>query len=113
MTYKGFVKTGKGIDSKRNNWEEIKNNFEFKPFKGTLNVFLNKEFSTSDFPCDFKIFDKFRFTRGLLKANSKEKKVYIGFKDNVPIVKMFFIVSDVKLRDELKLEDGDKVEVTL
>ena len=113
MTYKGFIKTGHGYDSKRENWDEVKDLFGGLMFNGTLNVKLYEEVKLDSVDYDFEVFDFFRVKKGVLKFNNVEKEVYVCFKFNIPVFPTFFIVSDVKLRDELKLEDGDTVEVIL
>jgi len=113
MIYKGFVKKGMGIDGKRDNWDEVKDLFDFEPYNGTLNESLNRKIKPENLNYNFKIFNKFKIIRGILKSNDKEKKVYVGYKEDFSKIIMFFIISDVKLRDELKLKDGDSVEVIL
>ena len=113
MKFTGRVTNGKGIDSKRKDWDIVKDYFGNKIFKGTLNVKLNKRFETKKLSCEFKIFDWFGVTKGLFIYKNVTKQVYIGYNFNSNYVFTFFIISDVKLRDELKLEDGDTVEVIL
>jgi CTP-dependent riboflavin kinase len=113
MIYKGFVKKGIGVDSKRDNWGSVKKLFDFKPYKGTLNISLHRTVDPSSLNYDFKIFNKFKVIKGVLKSHNKQKNVYVGYKEDFYRIIMFFIISDVNLRDELKLKDGDTVEVIL
>lgn len=113
MVFKGFIKQGMGIDSKRDNWDDVKDFFDFEPYKGTLNVSLDRSIKLENLNCDFKIFNKFNVVKGIIKSNDKKINVYLGYKEEFPRVIMFFIISHLNLRNELKLEDGDTVEVIL
>jgi hypothetical protein len=52
-------------------------------------------------------------TKGVLKVGNKEKDVYVGYQYNLGSLISLFLISENKLRDELKLKTGDKVEVIL
>ena len=113
MTLTGSVRKGYGIDSERTNWSETSNFFGFTPYNGTLNIHLDEKISISKLNYEFEIFDRFRVTKGLLKHKNKEIEVWVGYKYNMGSMMSLFLISEHRLRDELQLKTGDKVEVTL
>ena len=113
MILKGSVRDGSKFDSQRDNWGNTEEYFGFTPYNGTLNIYLEKKVSLNQLSYDQTIFDKFRVTKGVLKVGNKEKDVYVGYQYNLGSLISLFLISESKLRDELKLKTGDKVEVIL
>lgn len=113
MNIKGSVRDGSGYDSTRDNWEDTEWYFGFTPYNGTLNIHLEEKVGLNKLNYDFEIFNKFRVTKGVLKSGNREVDVWVGYQYNLGSLISLFLISDKKLRDELKLKTGDKVEVIL
>lgn len=102
--------------------EQCKSKFNFTPFFGTLNL----EITDEDIPFILKL--RKRAFKGLIPPDSgfcesKTLQVKIGningilvFPEeavNIHEKNILEVIAPVKIKDELNLKDGDKVEVTI
>lgn len=114
--FTGYVGSGRKYDSEKRVWENnLVNVLGYEPFKGTLNIAIRPKLTedelkeylvpspTSDFVCV------------LGTVNGKLCHLCYSNKkaDKNNEVSTMYVISDVKLRDKLKLKDKDKVDVRI
>lgn len=114
--FKGYVGSGRKYDSEQRVWNNnLINVLGYEPFKGTLNIAIRPKLTEDELkeylvpsPCS-----DFTCVLGTVKGKLchlcySNKKADLNNE-----VSTFYVISDVKLRDELNIKDKDKVDVRI
>lgn len=109
MTIRGIIVEGAMRDSTRDNWEEIELLTKEILYKGSLNIRLYNSVLIDDIKSIGEVWGDFLVSRG--KVNGKN--VYVCYKPYPNEVGTLFIFANCKLREHMKLENKEEVEVEL
>ena len=115
MELKGYVGKGKGYDSNKREWHEgLEQLLGYSPFKGTLNVAIVPNLTVDEFSDGTSVitpFKDFVCLEGEIEGVRAHMCYSLGRKSEK--INTFYVISSVKLRDKLKLEDRDKVKIKI
>ncbi len=137
MIYTGLIRKGHGGASKCFMWEnerrinEIQAGLGIRPVAGSLNIQLDKEFDWSpSLAINFLVMDVIKrpsllgewdhfvcsfYPCKLKNSNGDEARAWaMRFKKDIDVYRKDFVelVSDVHIRTQLNLNDGEKIELT-
>ena len=114
MKFLGKIGDGKGYDSTRVWDESLTEVFGYKPFEGTLNIYVRPSLDEKELLETYDVvnpFPDFVCVEGIF-GNVKSHFCY-SKKRKHEEVSTFYVISEFKLRDKLNLKNGNWVEFTL
>lgn len=115
MKLKGYVGQGKGYDSATRVWsDDLKDVLGYVPYQGTLNVAIRPVLDEAEILARYRVTEPFKDFI-CLEGELEGVKVHLCYsrRRKAAEIGTFYVISDIKLRDELNLNDKDKVEIEI
>jgi CTP-dependent riboflavin kinase len=115
MRFRGKVGDGKKYDSQTRVWEEeLVNVFGYKPFQGTLNIYVRPNLNEEELLKNYDVINPFPdFV--CVEGSIKDTQAHFCYskKRKHQVISTFYVISEFKLRDKLSVKNGNWVEFTL
>ena len=111
----GYVGKGKGYDGGERNWgDNPEKIFGYPPFKGTLNIAIRPTLSEEYVLSNCNVITPFKdFVCLEGKINGIKTHMCYSKKRKEHIISTFYVISEIKLRDEFGFKDKDKIKIEL